>query len=36
MKLGTISELYRYPVKSLRGEALTEIMVSASGFAGDR
>lgn len=31
-----VRELYRYPVKSLVGEALTEAAVSASGFAGDR
>lgn len=31
-----VRELYRFPVKSLGGEALREIGVSASGFAGDR
>lgn len=31
-----VSELWRYPVKSLRGERLTEAGLSADGVAGDR
>lgn len=34
--LGTVTALYRYPVKSLRGEALAWAEVRAGGFAGDR
>jgi uncharacterized protein YcbX len=34
--LGTVTALYRYPVKSLRGEALERAEVRAGGFAGDR
>jgi uncharacterized protein len=34
--LGTVLALYRYPVKSLRAEALTAVEVRADGFAGDR
>jgi uncharacterized protein YcbX len=34
--LGTVSGLFRYPVKSLRGEALEATDVLASGFVGDR
>jgi uncharacterized protein YcbX len=31
-----VAELWRYPVKSLGGERLTEIEVTPTGFAGDR
>lgn len=34
--LGTVTALYRYPVKSLRAEQLTYADVRADGFAGDR
>lgn len=34
--LGRVSELFRYPVKSLGGEARDSVDVLASGFAGDR
>jgi len=34
--LGTVSALYRYPVKALRVEPLTHAVVEAGGFAGDR
>jgi uncharacterized protein YcbX len=34
--LGTVTALYRYPVKSLRVEALTVADVRPDGFAGDR
>jgi uncharacterized protein YcbX len=36
MHLGTLRGLYRYPVKSLRGETLHEAYVDASGLEGDR
>lgn len=32
----SVSELYRYPVKSLGGEAIDTLEVLSSGFAGDR
>ena len=35
-KLGTVDGLFRYPVKSLRGETLNVSEVKSSGFAGDR
>jgi uncharacterized protein YcbX len=31
-----VAELWRYPVKSMRGESLDEVEVTADGFAGDR
>src|SRR5580698_3628167 len=31
-----VAELWRYPVKSLRGEQLTEAALSADGVRGDR
>ena len=31
-----VTELYRYPVKSMLGEALANVQVGANGFAGDR
>ena len=34
--LGTIESLWRYPVKSMRGETLDEIFVSFAGVMGDR
>jgi uncharacterized protein YcbX len=34
--LGTVAALYRYPVKSLRGEPLEHAEVESDGFAGDR
>jgi uncharacterized protein YcbX len=34
--VGRIAELWRYPVKSMGGEALTEVDVSWHGVAGDR
>lgn len=34
--LGTVSGLFRYPVKSLGGEALESADVTVAGFAGDR
>jgi uncharacterized protein YcbX len=34
--LGSISHLWRYPVKALRGEALTSATLDENGVAGDR
>ena len=34
--VGTVESLWRYPVKSMRGEELDEIFVAAAGVAGDR
>lgn len=34
--VGRVTELWRYPVKSLLGERLEEASVSVAGFAGDR
>jgi len=34
--LGTVTRLYRYPVKALRAERLTSAEVRADGIAGDR
>lgn len=34
--IGTIESLWRYPVKSMSGEAMTEAFVRFSGFYGDR
>lgn len=34
--IGTIESLWRYPVKSMRGEELTEAFMGFSGFYGDR
>ncbi len=33
---GTIAELWRFPVKSMQGEPVTELELSATGFVGDR
>lgn len=35
-KVGVVSELWRYPVKSMRGERLREMTVTAEGVLGDR
>lgn len=35
-RVGTVESLWRYPVKSMRGEELEEIFVGAAGIAGDR
>jgi uncharacterized protein YcbX len=35
-RIGLVSALWRYPVKSLRGEALTTAHIAESGIAGDR
>lgn len=35
-ELGSVGGLWRYPVKSLRGEALEEIQLDARGVVGDR
>jgi uncharacterized protein YcbX len=34
--LGNVESLWRYPVKSMRGEELSEVFVGAAGFEGDR
>lgn len=34
--IGTVESLWRYPVKSMAGEALTEAFMGFSGFYGDR
>src|SRR5205814_1025283 len=34
--LGTVAALRRYPVKSLRGEALERVAIGPSGVSGDR
>ena len=34
--LGTVAALWRYPVKSLRGEALERVAIGPSGVPGDR
>jgi uncharacterized protein YcbX len=31
-----VAELWRYPVKSLRGESLAEALITAEGITGDR
>ncbi|MGH2486157.1 MAG: MOSC N-terminal beta barrel domain-containing protein, partial [Ktedonobacterales bacterium] len=36
MRLGTVRQVWCYPVKSLRGEPLDEASVSARGLAHDR
>lgn len=35
-QIGTIAELWRYPVKSMRGESLREVFLEPHGLAGDR
>ncbi len=35
-RIGTVTALWRYPVKSMRGEALATALVSERGIAGDR
>jgi MOSC domain-containing protein len=34
--IGTVESLWRYPIKSMRGEAMTEAFMGFSGFYGDR
>lgn len=34
--IGTVESLWRYPVKSMRGEAMTEMFMGFSGIYGDR
>jgi uncharacterized protein YcbX len=34
--IGTVDSLWRYPIKSMRGEELTEAFVGFSGVYGDR
>ncbi len=36
MTLGTVAQLWRYPVKSLGGESLQQVEVARHGLAGDR
>ncbi len=36
MKLGTITEIYRYPVKSMLGESLEVVTLGEKGIPGDR
>jgi len=35
-RVGTVAELWRYPVKSMRGERVGEMVVTEEGAAGDR
>ena len=35
-EIGTVREVWRYPVKSMRGETMTEAFMGFSGFYGDR
>jgi uncharacterized protein YcbX len=35
-RLGSVGALWRYPVKSFRGEALTEAVIESNGILGDR
>jgi len=34
--LGTVAALWRYPVKSLRGERLEQVAIGPSGIPGER
>jgi uncharacterized protein YcbX len=34
--VGTVESLWRYPIKSMRGEAMTEVFMGFSGIYGDR
>src|SRR5262245_7928737 len=36
MRIGTVSQLWRYPVKSMAGERLESARLTRRGFAGDR
>jgi uncharacterized protein YcbX len=36
VEIGTVAELYRYPVKSMLGEARRELVLASGGVAGDR
>jgi uncharacterized protein YcbX len=35
-EIGTVAEIWRYPVQSMRGEAMTTAAISETGVAGDR
>jgi len=35
-EIGAVQSLWRYPVKSMMGEALSIVQVNAHGFQGDR
>src|SRR5437899_3634652 len=35
-RIGTVESLWRYPVKSMRGEELSEVFASYAGVYGDR
>ena len=35
-QIGTVKELFRYPVKSMLGERLSEVAIGAQGVSGDR
>ena len=35
-EIGTIREVWRYPVKSMRGESMNEAFMGFSGVYGDR
>lgn len=35
-QIGFVAALWRYPVKSLRGESLGEAVIASNGIAGDR
>src|SRR4051794_32966484 len=35
-QVGTVAEVWRFPVKSLQGEALPALDLTAGGFVGDR
>ncbi len=34
--IGTVESLWRYPIKSMSGETMTEVFMGFSGFYGDR
>ena len=36
MNVGTIQEIWRYPVKSMGGEKLPSVHLNKNGLAGDR
>jgi uncharacterized protein YcbX len=36
LKIATIAEIHRYPVKSMQGERLTEVVIGVDGLRGDR
>ena len=35
-RIGTLSSVWRYPVESMRGEAVDEVFVAYTGVMGDR